>query len=1056
LIRSLALGFLALTWTLELSAQATDASLSGNVTDSAGAAIAAASVEAIHQPTGRNFTLLTDSRGRFSFFQLPIGGPYLVRVRRIGYRPAQERISELRQGDRRFLELHLVPSPLALEPIEVAGSPRDGRIDRVGGSVAVAAAQIRALPTANRNFTDLAALSPWAGPQLALAGQRWTGTDFRLDGVRSRNVLRAGEYQAGPFGPPLEAIDQFEVNTGLYDVTQGRQGGGEVAALTRSGTNTWQSGVFAAYRSEALAAGLDYEGRGRAARPFTALQWGGSLGGPLLRDRAHLFLAAERQDGSSPLLIGLLDTDAAQLAAGIARDSLDRILAILASTYGTVARPGQLGRLPRSPAASSLFGRIDWSLAPAHLLTVRQVSSWWSNPLSGGVDQPLALREARSDFSSAEHQALLSLRSTLSDRSQNELRLSFASARRELVPVSPGVPRGFVQVRSALPDGTTGNTTVQFGGNRLAPDRSREWSLQLAELLFRRLGAVELTLGTDAALTRLSTLIAESQTGLFVFPSIDALAARQASRFTRTVPLSGTAPRSAVALFELSAFAQLGWRLSPRVTLTGGLRWDALASLSTPVANPLVLASLGRRTDRRASDWLTLSPRGQLVWDRAGDGSSVFRFGAGLFSGTLPGYAYHNQLLNTGLTLADLDLRGAAVPQPDYPSYRRDPAAIPGVPAGVSVPPYVNLLGDRYRTPTTWKLSVAFRRRLGPGLSFTLSAAASRSRGLYHYLDRNLRAAPAFSLDAEGGRGVYVPAASISTAGLTDVRNALVTQSLGRVLALESVAQARSRGVALELALRPPNQRFRLELGYALNDARDNSTYECCLARTAAAFTPVATDPRDLSRTWSPSDLDVRHRLVISGVTGVAWGISLAGRMVASSGRRYSLVVDGDLNGDEVNGNDLAFLFDPADPATPPEVAASLRRILADPNNFARGYLAAHLGRVAERNGLATPGSVRVDLRVARPITLRGRTRATLTVDLFNALNLLDAHWGAERMLPLGISSQNPLNNRVPLLRIIGFDQAARRFRYSVNETAGVLPRGGQPYQVQLGLRIDR
>ena len=98
----------------------------------------------------------------------------------------------------------------------MAGAPRDGRIDRVGGSVAVSAAQIRALPTANRNFTDLAALSPWAGPQLALAGQRWTGTDFRLDGVRSRNILRAGEYNAGPFArrsKPLRSLRSIPLSS---------------------------------------------------------------------------------------------------------------------------------------------------------------------------------------------------------------------------------------------------------------------------------------------------------------------------------------------------------------------------------------------------------------------------------------------------------------------------------------------------------------------------------------------------------------------------------------------------------------------------------------------------------------------------------------------------------------------------------------------------------------------------------------------------------------------------------------------------------------------------
>ena len=1051
---SVGMAFLAGCLPAGAAAQATDASIGGTVTDTLGQPLAL-SVDVVHQPTGRHFAVTTGLTGRFVLVQLPIGGPYLIQARLIGYRPATERIEQLAQGEQRRISFRMVPAHSVLAAIEVVGDDGDYRTERIGGSTRIAQNQIRALPTPNRNYADLAALAPWTGPQLALGGQRWTGTDFRLDGARSRNGLRAGEYNAGPFGPPLEAIATFEVNTNVYDVTQGRQGGGEVAALTRSGTNRWEASLLTTYRSDGIGAATDYQGRARAARPFTSVQWGGSIAGPIVRDKAHLFLAAERQDGSAPLLVGLLNTDAAQNAAAIARDSLARILSILGTRYGTDDPAGQTGKLSRDPTTTSGLGRVDWSLSPAHLLTVRSLISAWDNPLSGGVDQPIALKEARSDFLSFEQQTLAALRSTLSSTAQNELRLGFSSARRELVPVSPGVPRGFVQVRSQLPDGTLGNTTIQFGGNRLAPDQSREWAVQLTDLLFRDLGKVQLSIGTDNSISRLTTTIAESQTGLFVFPSITALANNQPNRFTRTVPLTGTAPTSELSVADLSAFVQAAWRPTSRVVLTGGLRWDGSAQLSTPAANPLVETVLGVRTDRRADDWFTLSPRAQVVWDVRGDGHRIFRIGGGLFSSTLPSYAFHNQLLNTGLALADIDLRGPAVPTPDYPAYRANPARIPGVPAGATVPPYVNLVGDRYQSPLTWKASASYRHQFSEAVSVTATVAGSWSTSLYQYLDRNLKTTPVFRLDAEDNRGVYVPAATISAAGLTDVRNALADPRLGRVLSLESAGRADMQGAALEVTVRPRSGRARLDIGYAYTNARDNSTYGCCLARTAAAFTPIATDPRNLSRAWGPSDLELRHRLVVSGFAPLPLGVAISGRVVASSGRRYSLVVDGDLNGDEVNGNDLAFLFDPNDPATPADLAASMRRILADPHNLAGGYIRSHLGQIAGRNDLTTPGTVRLDLRLARPVTLGGRTRATVTLDLYNALNVIDANWGAERVLPLGISSQNPIVNRVPLLRIVGFDQTTRRFRYTVNEQAGVLARGGDPYQFQIGLRFD-
>jgi hypothetical protein len=115
------------------------------------------------------------------------------------------------------------------------------------------------------------------------------------------------------------------------------------------------------------------------------------------------------------------------------------------------------------------------------------------------------------------------------------------------------------------------------------------------------------------------------------------------------------------------------------------------------------------------------------------------------------------------------------------------------------------------------------------------------------------------------------------------------------------------------------------------------------------------------------------------------------------------------------------------------------------------------LGEIAGRNTLATPWSNRIDARVARTFSVRrsGRIqRAELMVDIFNLGHLLNPRWGAQYRLPAGISSQNPVVNRVPLLRVIGFDPTTQRYRYSVNESAGVLPRGGDPYQLQVGVRF--
>ncbi|MGH7516238.1 MAG: hypothetical protein ACREOC_02030 [Gemmatimonadales bacterium] len=96
-----------------------------------------------------------------------------------------------------------------------------------------------------------------------------------------------------------------------------------------------------------------------------------------------------------------------------------------------------------------------------------------------------------------------------------------------------------------------------------------------------------------------------------------------------------------------------------------------------------------------------------------------------------------------------------------------------------------------------------------------------------------------------------------------------------------------------------------------------------------------------------------------------------------------------------------------------------------------------------------------MDVRLSKRIsTFRGQA-AELVVDVFDFANLLDHNWGGQYLLPTGISGQNPVIQRIPLLNVVGFDQAAQRYVYSVNESFGVLQKQGDPYQLQIGVRYE-
>ena len=1035
-----------------VAAQTTDAAILGVAKDSGGAPLAEVTVEARNTATGFIARSTTNNAGRFALLQLPLGGPYIVTARRIGYRPSQYRAVTLGLGDRVDVTFSLVPGVVELEQLVATSDSLDERASRVGANTRFDADQLAAMPTVNRNFTDLSALAPTIGPQQSVGGGRWTATNYTIDGAQAKNMLRSGENGAGPFTISLEAVQEFEVNTNVYDVSQGRAGGGTVSAATRSGTNTFAGSVFAFHRDASLGASSDFLGRSRDERDFSTTQWGASAGGPILKNRLLFFAAFERFDSRETLFIADLQTDQDEIAAGISRDSLARMLVILQEKYAQDPNQQQVGAFDRSLTANTAFGRVDWSISTSQTLTLRYNYTDWDNPLSGGVDQPLAIYDARSDFSSAEQQFLAGLRSVVAASAQNELRLAWSTSSRSLEPIS-SLPRGFVRIRSDLPDGSIGDVRVQFGGNRLAPDVSREWQYQLGDQFTMQKGKTLISLGTDNTYTLLRTYIAEAQSGLFEFDSLGALDALKASRYTRSTPLTADSTLTRQTVLELGAYAQAEWRPSTNLTVTGGLRWDASAFLTGATYNPLVDTALGFNTTTRPQDWFTLQPRAQIVWLPGASGRNIVRAGGGLFTSQLPYYEQHNQLLNNGLTLTDVDLRGAAVPIPDYPGYAADPSTVPGVPAGAPIPPsYVNVVGSDFRVPLTWKASVAYQHQFSDWLTVTGTLLGAWTSSNYFYVDENLVTAPAFTLSNEDNRPVFVPASTITALGVTNNRNARQAASIGRVLGLTNVGSGHDLSATFEATIRPTSKSL-IQVSYTRNNSEDNTTFGCCLARTATSFTAIKGDPRDISTSWGPSDLAFTNKVVIAGSLPPVVGIVLSLRYVGISGRPLSAVINGDINGDEVNGNDLAFIFDPDDPNTPADVADGMRTVLNNPDNVAREYLRKNLGQIASRNGASAPWNSRVDLRLARAFHIYKAQAVEFTIDVFNFLNLLNSDWGGQYLLPTGISTQNPVLQRIPLLNVVGFDQATQRYRYTVNQNFGVLQKQGDPFTIQLGGR---
>ncbi len=1028
-----------------ISAQATNASFTGVVREAGGETLIGATVTITNTATGFTTGTLTNTEGEYLIQQVPLGGPYEVTVSYVGYGLTRRAGYSINQGNTVRVDFEITTAVNDLDLVVVSGSDLRNRINQIGSTTEISSQQIRNLPTEGRNFTRLTSLSPLqGGGEINLGGQRRTSTNVTIDGVNARNQLTAGEIGRGPYTISQEAVREFEVSTNDYDVTQGRQGGGSISATTKSGTNEFSGSAFLFHRNDALQSPYDIRGNERTA-DFYNSQYGFSLGGPLIKDKLLFFTVYERQDAGEPEFIADLQTAEDENRIGITRENLDRFQEIARTQYG-VSDAQQVGQFDRTTAANTWFARLDWQVSDRHTLTLRNNYNQWDNPFSVSDNSTIDLAESWGDFSSMENSTLLSLRSAFAPTILNEFKVQYQYSERAFAASSQlpasNIPRAIVDITSTLPNGNERTLTAQIGGQRFTPETNVERMVQITNTTYLSAGRFNFTFGTDNLITDLETLLSNEQNGRFFFNSLEDFANLNPSRFAREVPLRGL-PLVEQTVVDLSLFGQLQFEPLPNLSTTFGLRWDATVFSDAADYNPVVFEDLGIRTDNKPSDWNNVQPRLQLTYNLGSRSTDIFRLGGGVFSSQPHYYAQVNNIQNSGVLLGAIDVTGDDVPTPDFPGYREDPSTVPGVPAGQAPFSTINAVSDDFEVPTTYKANFNYTHLFGNRYSLGVNVLISRTVNNYTYQEANLVADPYF-VSASDGRSVFVPAETITENGSTDWTDSRISDRIGRTLLLTSDGELNQAALILEGTARVGEDGY-LNAAFTFNRTRDNSSYNCCVANTST-FLPVTGDPRDLN--YGISDNNFDHKLVVNGSTPTWKGLNLGFTVIGSGGSPYGFTVNSNrsANGDFNLRNDIAYIYDPADPTTPEDIREAYREILDDPTvpGHYKKYLRESFGGFARRNGGASPFRAIVDLRAAYALTFPGLPHGLeLTADVFNFANLLNRDWGVTN----DYSSENRL------MRITGFEQETQAYTYGVNSGVATEPINGTPWRLQLGVR---
>jgi outer membrane receptor for ferrienterochelin and colicin len=1049
--------------------------------------VAGATVMAVNSATGTRRGTLTDDRGRYNIpFLDP--GTYTVRAQRIGFRPAELTGMRASLGRVETHDFRLEPAATQLGAVNVTASTTQLiEPTKTGTSTRILEEQLRQLPTSDRNFKNLVVLTPGtsdvgatgAGGGQSIGGGRTASSNLLMDGVNNNESYFGGDARGGdrlPFSYSIEAVKEIQVITAGYDVERGQFTGGTVNAVTKAGTNEFRGSIFDYERGDKRF-GLKLTGNdflGRTPRNYLRQQYGGSLGGPIVKDKLHFFVTLDRQVGNEPKPVLQTSTDAASIrASGIHPDTLAKLISIAKTIYGYDLGQ-EIGAFKQNIDESAFFGRIDWQINDRHTLTVRDNYLNFQQTNDRLTISP-STNETTSNagpYKEKTNSAVAALTSVFSSAVSNELRVQVANDRKPRPSNGSAVGGPIPQIRigglGANPGdgGANISTTVFFGSDPVLHANNLEQDTYelIDNLRFTRENHT-FKVGTDLNKVHVFNDFFFNGLGSYSFNSLLEFQNRQPAGFTRALPFTPTAgnPVALFDVYEAAVYAQDEWQVTPKLFVTYGLRYDVSNFPTKPTANAALASSVLKIDNTvQPSDRNNIAPRFGFTFAPAADGRQVIRGGTGLFYGRAPYVLYGNTLSNTGLTQLDLNCVGvAATPQPNLPAYGQDASTIPsqcatgGGPAAGKASPVV--FSGNFAQTRAWKTNLAYDRLLTANWRLTLEGVYSKTTSDYVVQDVNLKAVQQFAI--EGGIPVFQTVASIpttgSSAGRTNIAFSRVDANFNNVFVQSSNGEAKSLQGIVQLA--GATAWGGLLASYTYDHTRDFNSSSCCIAG-GDLFNSGRTfgDPNDLAGQYARANYARTHSVVISPSVNLPYGILLSGIYRGFSGLPWTPSYGSDINADGV-ANDRLYIPTDADingylffhsPAQGLDSATQRTQFTSALQS--NSCLAGHRGQVIARNACENSWQNVLDARVAKRFETAGGRGLELSVDFFNLLNGLRSSWGQRNEV-------QAVNTGALTTR--GFDAAKQRFVYQYNTNfARAEPSAfglSQQFQVQLGARYN-
>lgn len=833
-------------------AQVRLAEVSGTVTDESGGVLPGVTVTATHTATAQARSTTTESRGTYVLTALPVG-VYEIRGELPGFRPVIITEVRLGIGESARLDIRLKVATIT-ETVTVKGeaplvdptkSDLTGRIDQT---------QIEQLPLSGRNWMNLAALAP--GVKSEARGEQPTAGvgDFRmskafLDGASVLNRASVGL----DLDVSKEVIAEFEVITNRFDAVMGHAGTAITNAVTKSGTDQVHGSTFFYWRDDSLNARDFFTGR---VEPFQNRQYGGTLGGPVIKGKTHFFFSYERQ------------VEPKTLSANTGFPLLD------APVESTDTR-------------NLYFGRLDHSVTPNHRLNLRANRFDRDQPNSN-VGGPRPLSNGR-NISREVHRLAAGLNSVFGGKFVNQLSVTFM----DTLGHTNLVTTGHSHVFPALTLGASGT-----GSGR---EHSFYYFVRSdASYSFQRVGQHNVKFGGEYEHSNLRGANEGAANGSFFYnqnplnlatccASADQ-SAWDKSRFP--IPVRYTQRIGDLSLDNpndvYSAYLQDDWTLTPRLTLNLGVRYD------------LEVGSLGHdatglAVEPHKNDVNNVQPRLGFAWDTLGHAKTIVRGGVGLYYDQVFLNAVAQQRrTNDGKQLVVVTFNPA-----NDPGFAQDPLG--GRPfedftRGAGALNVTRLAAD-IRQPHVWTWSVGIAHQVTQALALSADFVMQRSDSMLRGVDANL-----FCCTPDGNAWPIISGVYPELGGFVAGRGR-PDRRFNSISDIRTVGRSRYRGLQVTGTKRMA-QGYQFAVAYLLSWTKDDQN----------GPTSSPNNMFNLADEFARSLQDQRHHLVANWVSRLPYGVNLSGIVSIGSGRTATSAAGGgatvsvtggvDINGDGTSSGD--------------------------------------------------------------------------------------------------------------------------------------------------------